>query len=310
MIGFLNYNFCKDANCLDPSPTNLNNITYTQVRNGIFDHLNIDSSTEKGCESIKPYMWDYSTIINCNFDCNIKGGNIDDIFANVTSLRVKRRKVGDFDWITLFDVPISTFEDLKFEKTDNLNEHGVEYQYCIIPMTNSIEGDYAINTVESWFDGVFICDQDTIYRFLAGTSYGDMEVVQKTGIFEPIASKYPIIVANALTSYSKGSFSGYITPKTYFENNSIDRIDGVKYRKEITNFLSNKRAKLLKDWNGNVWLVMIVDSPTVTFMSDIGMGMASVNANWAEIGDYDKEIDLVKSGIIQPITPKVRVVYN
>lgn len=307
MIGFCSYNFCKDINCIDPVPTDLNGITYTMVQNGIFDHLNIDQSTDKEYTPEKPLMWDYSTILNANFDCNIKGGNIDDIFANVTSLRVKRRKVGEFEWITLFDAPISTFEDLKFDEVDMLNQHGVEYQYAIIPMTNSIEGDYAINTVESWFDGVFICDHDTIFKFYAGVSYGETEVVQRTGIFEPLATKYPIVVANALTGYSKGSMQGTVTSKQYLEDRILDRFEEQEFRKDILDFMLNKRAKLLKDWNGNVWLMIIIDSPTVSYTSEIGMGVASINANWAEIGDFDSEADLVSTGILPPVTPKVRV---
>ena len=54
MIGFLGYNFCRDGNALDPTPTDINNINYTRVQNGIFDHFNVSKNVEFDYSSIIP----------------------------------------------------------------------------------------------------------------------------------------------------------------------------------------------------------------------------------------------------------------
>ena len=53
MIGLVGYNFCSDSNALDPTPTNINSLTYTKAQNGIFDHFNVSRDTS----------FDYSTIV-------------------------------------------------------------------------------------------------------------------------------------------------------------------------------------------------------------------------------------------------------
>lgn len=298
MINFLGYNFCKDKNCIDPIPVNIDGLNYTKIQNGNFNHLNIDSSTDKEYNADQTFVWNYSTILNANFNGNIIGGNINEIFSDVTALRVKRRKVDSFDWVFLFDVPINGLDDLTFNRFDMLNQNGVEYQYAIIPIVNNIEGTYAINTVESWFDGIFICDQETIFKFYAGVSYGETEAVQKTGIFEPLGSKYPIVVSNSVTGYKKGNITGKATSPELLETRILDRFQEKEFAESVIDFLNNKKAKLLKDWNGNVWLVMIVDSPKVSYSSDIGMGLMDISASWAEIGDYNSNEDLISTGIV------------
>ena len=59
----------------------------------------------------------------------------------------------------------------------------VEYEYAFVPIVGGIEGNYVSNTLKTKFDGVFICDADTIYRFYSGVSYGTQTKVQKIGVF-------------------------------------------------------------------------------------------------------------------------------
>lgn len=66
----------------------------------------------------------------------------------------------------------------------------------------------------------------------------------------------------------------------------------------IEKFLTNKSPKILKDWNGNIWLIMITDNVSVSFTNEWGMGIGTFSASWTEIGDVENQEDLENSGLI------------
>ena len=173
MIGFIGYNFCADGNALDPTPTNVNNITTTRLQNGIFDHFNVTRNVTFDYSSIIPIDWDIDTIMDANFKGNISAGNVDQVASGITGIRVKRRVKGTFDWITIKELPVEKSEDLSFVVTDNLNAYNVEYEYAFVPMLGDVEGNYIIESILSKFEGVFICDADTVFKFMAGVEYSN-----------------------------------------------------------------------------------------------------------------------------------------
>ena len=97
MTGLVGYNFCADGNALDPTPTNINDITFTKVQKGIFDHFNVSRDTSFDYSSIIPTDWDTDTWMNANFAGNTSAGNVAQVATGVTSIRVKRRIKGTFD---------------------------------------------------------------------------------------------------------------------------------------------------------------------------------------------------------------------
>ena len=234
MIAFCGYNFCSDRNTLDPMPTSATNITDTRLMNGIFDHWYATQSTEGKYPTTIPEQWDYDTIMDADFNNgNLSAGNVDFVLEEITSLRIKRRAVGEFNWITLYDIPIMTEADLRVSVIDTLNKNDTEYEYALVPVLNEIEGDYITNTVMSEFDGVYICDLDTIFRFYAGVSYGTGNRVQQVGTLEPLGRKFPIMVSNSLLNYETGSVTGtVVTPAYYQPGAKVTRSELVKERKD------------------------------------------------------------------------------
>ena len=208
MIGLVGYNFCADGNALDPTPTNINDITFTKVQNGIFDHFNVSRNTSFDYSSIIPTDWDIDTWMNASFAGNTSAGNVAQVATGVTSIRVKRRIKGTFDWITIREIPVTKPEDLSFVITDNLNAYNVEYEYAYVPMMEDVEGNYIVESILSKFEGVFICDIDTVFKFYAGVEYDGNDAVQQVGVFQPFNRKYPIIVSNSITQYQTGSIGG------------------------------------------------------------------------------------------------------
>ena len=146
MIGLLGYNFCADKNAIDPMPTNVAKLSIVQIEGGIFDHINITSKTDGEYSEIPPTTWDFSTILDCDFNDNISGGNIGDISKDTTLVRIKRRVKGTYKWATIKEVPITKDEDLSFAFTDNLNLNNTTYEYAYVPVAGNQEGGYTIKT--------------------------------------------------------------------------------------------------------------------------------------------------------------------
>ena len=298
MIGLIGYNFCADGNALDPTPTDVNNITYTRVQNGIFDHFNVSRDTSFDYSSIVPTDWDINTLMNADFAGNTSAGNVAQVASGVTSVRIKRRVKGTFDWIMIREIPVSKPEDLSFVITDNLNAYNVEYEYAFVPVMEDVEGSYIIESILSKFEGVFICDIDTAFKFYAGVEYDDNDAVQQVGVFQPFNRKYPIIVSNSIMQYQTGSIGGWVLPEDYEDTHVFDRSKIVKEKEVLLNFLMNKKPKILKDMNGNNWLVYFTGNPTITYDNNYGQGMLKVEAQWTEVGDPNDKTDLYENGLI------------
>lgn len=275
--------------------------SYTDVKltNGIFDHWYATNDVSQSYSSVIPTEWDFLTIMNANFNGNIRAGNLAGELLTVDGFRVKRRKTDEFDWITIKYIPKEDIEGFSFIVNDNIAQNLTEYEYAIVPVSGGTEGNYISDTISTKFNGVFICDMDTIYRFYAGVSLGSQERVQKVGVFEPYGRKYPVVVSNGLVNYTTGSIAGTVLPNDYLENRVLDKQAMIKEREQLKDYLTNKKPKIIKEWNGNMWLVMIVDNPVTNFAEGSGASIGSVSASWVEVGDANSQKDLVETGILQ-----------
>lgn len=227
----------------------------------------------------------------------------------ITNLLVKRQDVDDVSgsWLTLYSQPITQASDMDFTFIDFLNQYGKTYKYALVPLLTQtqsgveveVEGGYTVSDeVQSVFDGVFIVDSTGSQKCKANVGYGNVDMNQVVGSITPIGAKYPIIITNSQNQYHNGSISGTIVPDDYYFNGNLSRIDMVDKRNELEQFLTNKRAKIIKDWNGNIWLAMIMDNVSCTFNNNYGMGIVNFNTNWVEVGDPTNQQDLQATGLI------------
>lgn len=296
---FLGYDFLRDRYCWQPTPTDFNNITSIKIENGIYDHLNVTKAVDFDYTTELPGEWNLQTQLDANFDGNIRAGNIGYVLAQISSIKVKRRIKGTFDWTTLFVVPISEVSDVDFVKYDYIAKNNVTYEYAIVPVIGNTEGEYSINSIKSEFYGIFVTDNKSSYKFLEGVTYSGNERSNQTGIYEPYGSKYPVVIKNGALAYDKGTVSGTVI--TFDSNQELDREGTINRLKAIENFLSNSTGKVLKDFNGNMWLVSITDNMPVNYYSEVGMGFAQISFNWTEIGDATDNSDLYYNNLIEDI---------
>lgn len=293
---FLGYNFLQDRYCWQPVPTNLVNIEDVILKNGIYDHFNITKDVDFPYITTYPGAWDLSTQMDADFNGNINAGNIDYVVTQISSIKIKRRKKGQFDWYTLYSIPVTDPADIDFVRYDYLAQNDTEYEYAIVPIIGNVEGEYSINSINSEFYGIFVTDGQNSYKFKEGASYASNERVHSTATYEPYGSKYPIVISNGDLSYDKGSMGGSVIMFTADEQ--LDRKATVERLEAIKDFLTTPSAKILKDFNGNIWLVTLSDNLPITYYSEVGMGFARVDFNWSEIGDADNGQDLYNSNLI------------
>lgn len=223
------------------------------------------------------------------------------IGGDVKMLKLKRRKYGDFNWVTINSAAIIPTRPYDVVWHDNLAQSGVTYEYAVVPVSSGVEGRYVTDNILARFNGLFICSKDKIYKLYEGIAYGSGQREQKVGVFEPYGRKYPIVTSNANINYDTGSFSGLILPENYMETGKIDRKAIVERKDAILDFLTNKSAKIIKDFNTNIWLCMITGSPSVTYESSFGMGVVSIDASWVEIGDVNNSSDMYSAGFIEEV---------
>lgn len=302
MVYLLGYNFFGDGNAIDPMPTAVSPITRTDITAAEWKHFTVTNDTSDTSTDI-PAQWINDMIINATFDHTLDGGSLAEIVGDIVGYKIKRRKLGDFDWTTLHYQEITDFGQLSFVIADNLAMSGVNYEYAFVPISmdnngNQIEGQYIIKSILTNFNGIFISDTDKSYRLESGIAYGNTQSNQKIGVYEPFGKKYPVTVSNGITSYETGTLSGNVLPENYKPGQAIQRREIVAQRKLLVEFLNNRKPKLIRDWNSNAWLCMITTNPSTNYLEGSGMGMVSVEFGWTEIGDAEDRNDLYACGMI------------
>lgn len=293
---FLGYNFLQDRYSWQPVPTNLINIEDVKIENGIYDHFNITKDVDFPYITEYPGTWDLQTQMDADFNGNINAGNIDYVVTQISTIKIKRRKVGEFNWYTLYEVPVTDPNDIDFVRYDYLAQNETDYEYAIVPIIGNVEGEYSINNIKSEFYGIFITDGNSSYKFKENASYSSNERVHLTGTYEPYGSKYPIVISNGQLSYDKGTVGGDIV--VYSADEQLDRKATVERLQDIKEFLTKSSAKILKDFNGNIWLVTLSENLPITYYAEVGMGFARVDFNWVEIGNAANGQDLYDSNLI------------
>lgn len=241
--------------------------------------------------------WEEGTLLRCNFDGNLKAGNVAEQLDNLTGVKIKRKDENTQDWLTLYEKSIREIEDLSIEYIDSFVPSGIEQTYALVPVLQDGEGAYLASKITPKWDGVFISDKDKIFKLYSGVAYGTTTQNKPTGIMNTIGGTYPIIVQNGENNYKSGAVSGRLLGYTFEYTHIIDRVDVINQVNDFLDFLVNGKAKFISDWNGNHYLVRILDSPNVSYDSSSGNAIANISFSWVEQGKYNNQKDLDDNNI-------------
>lgn len=291
--------FTAHTHSMNCTPTAIDNINYVQVNNAIFDDVYI--GTDTAILDDIPGNWDWSTVMYAEFNGDLTAGNLNYMLEQINALRVKRRRKNDAQWVTLFEIPVSTAEDMQFYLYDKYVQYGQEYEYLLVPVVDQIEAISVSREVTPIFNGMYITDGQMSYYTFAGNGIQSYQRNHGGTMVETLAQRYPYYIKNSANNYDSGSAEGNFYPVR--DDNCTFTVDKLfDYRKGLSDFLLNGRAKILKDCFGHIWMVHITD--TVTHTRDGHPQIVITAFNWSEIGDPNSQRDLYDYGFIN-IAPHI-----
>ena len=293
-MNLLGLSLYTDANSMIPLPPRHNSFTYTRLENGAFDELLFCTNVVQFGQTIKS-EWDNYTILHAKFDNDLRGGNLEYRADTVSTVRVKRRERGENgSWITLKEFPIKETSDFTFTYVDRYARARTEYEYAVVPLINNVEMNYTIGTVYSDFDGIIICDSNESYQTVADESIQTVTRRNPASIIEPLDSVYPYVIHNGNTNYDTGTVQGLFVEidwdKKIFKTKSSFML-----RDTVMHFLSNGQPKILKSFDGRIWMVDITSDPTATVQNH--PDQVSISFNFTEIGDTYSTTDMYNNGL-------------
>lgn len=179
-----------------------------------------------------------------------------------------------------------------------MNGGDTEYDYAVVPVFHGIEGAYSITSVHSILAGVFLVEKDRIWGTDITDGYCDTTRNIPGSFVETIHNKYPTAVFTTIANYDTGKFNGtfvqFIEDECQYDfENDYSR---TRYQKEVMDFLADRNPKILKHFDGRMWLIQVNPNPSDN-AEDI-YNDRQISFDWTEIGDYDNEEDLYNMNLI------------
>lgn len=169
-----------------------------------------------------------------------------------------------------------------------------EYEYALSPAASGIELGYIKTNVISHFNGAMLTDGNKIYRIMLEPKVEQLSKVRSAALVETMGNKYPYMFYGSNANYYTGNFSG-VGIRFEHTNDSFDIDGGNDFRDELTAWLTDTNAKVLKMSDGREWLVGINGNVTVSCSDHIDKGM--IEFDFAEIGSLESETDMYNNGL-------------
>lgn len=289
---FLGNTFASSNKSLVSSPVEAKNIEKLTVRFAIFGEVyaSNDVISLNDFNGVTPSDWEFDTKLHALFQGDLHGGNVNFSTDVVESIRIKKRTKGELIFKTIYEKPINTNEDFGINLLDYLEPVGtIEYAY--VPIISGGEGDYIISKVESNFDSYFICERDIAYPMVLDTTF-KKQLNHLVGVVELPNRLKPVVIKGGITNYISGDIEC-----TFIENRDCEWLinDSWEYRNQIYQFLTNGKPKILKDFEGNTWMIAVTSG--VTEDSDHYQHIKS-KFSVVECGETSSVGDLYDNGFI------------
>ena len=288
---FLGYDFYSDESALDYTPVISEEIKKVTIAGAVMDEFYITNDINYDMSTI-PQEWDKYTVLHAFFENSLTAGNVNYTVRELTALRLKRREVGTYKWLTLAEFQINSIDDLSVTYIDRYAETDKDMEYMLVAVTDSVEGTYNSSAVSSEFNGIVLAEQDISYRAHV-YDYTPTERNQITSVVTTLRGRYPYVIKNTDTNYTSGQIQAGFFPVINCEIN-YDYIDTTRYREEFIDFLTNGKPKVLKLDDGRTYIVNIVDN--IQYTSD-AIGRYTT-FNFVQTGDAKNTTDLFEAGLI------------
>lgn len=267
--------------------------TYVSLSSGKYDEWKLDTGiVDYTSEKTK---WEYYTLFLATFNNTFEAGNMSNNGYEINEVYFKRRNKSNLMWTTFAKMKYSPTQKY-YQVLDRLAQGGEEYEYCITPVTNNVEGVETIRSIVHTFEDLWIMENGDGVRLTYDIEYGDINTIGNTSIITTLENQYPYIMSTPL-SYKQGT----IKAKIISTSSVGDRFINVRSERDLRNrvmaFLNNKRAKLIKDGSGRVIACKIMnarETPNNVFNGEL----CDVSFEFVEICDYNDTRGLEEVGLM------------
>jgi len=171
-----------------------------------------------------------------------------------------------------------------------------DYDYAIVPVMGSVEGNYIISSISTCFRGLFITERNKFISTKLEVDINSQRQRKPTAVTEPYARKYPFVITNGIINYKSGNLSAVWAKFDKFKT-GFDVKKSWKHREKVNDFLYDGIPKLIKYEDGRMWLASI-SSDNIGESSVVYNSPIKTVFDWTEIGDCDSGKDLYKYNFI------------
>lgn len=282
------------------TPTNIENIDYVELKNGIYDDLYISKATDFELTNKCPEEWDFDTVLWAKFNGNNNAGNVDWNLETTSHLVLRSRNEGEFKWKTIAVKKIDTIDDFVINYPDYLVASGQTIEYAVVNVLYGSEGNYATTKITPKFDKMFLIEDGVVWGTDITDGFCDTTRNIPSSIVELLNSKYPIFVRNTIANYDTGNCKGAFVPLANEESCELafgEEYDymRIQYQKGFMDFISDGVPKILKLPDGRMWIIQVTPNPTDT--ANQIYNNREISWSWVEIGDVNSEEDLYYLGL-------------
>ena len=269
------------------------------VGNGIFDEMILSLDANMPYSSEMPTE-DMSSVLLVRFNDSIENeAPLDHDYNKVVLQRKDDTMVTWWTMKTLDISPTDTFAQLEFD--DYFIPSGVKQSYALTIYENDIPSKtYTVDVVPKW-GRVFLSDKDENYKLNYAVIYSNGSQNIQNGVLMPIGAEYPIVIQNAVGNYKSGSLQFKVLGYQFEVDRTLDRNSIVKQTNDILAFLTNGKPKCIKDYNGNIFICKVINSPQISYDANWGNGITTISFDWVEQGKYNNYEDMTELGLIDVI---------
>lgn len=273
------------------------------IGNGIFDELDLSININKPYSSDIPQK-DISSVLFVRFNHDIEN----DAPTGYTKATLQRKDNSIITWFNLSDIEISSDVPTEIDYNDYIIPSGIKQTYGLTLYQDETPSDtYTIDIVPKW-GRVFLSDNSESYRLNYAVIYSNGVQNIQNGVLMPIAATYPTVIQNAEGNYKSGSLQFKVLGYQFEIDRTLDRNSIVQQTNDILAFLTNKKPKCIKDYNGNIFICRVINSPQISYDANWGNGITTISFDWVEQAKYDKydemvEMDIINNTIPIPIPP-------
>lgn len=290
-----------DELTLPCTPTNIDHIIKVEMYNAQVDdfYVTYDLDEVKIENNAIPDSWDFDTVMMAQFNNDTSAGNVNWHLKDLSHIVIKVKPQDDHKWITCHVKEVHDYPDLVIVGKYLAATTGV-WDVALVPVSSgTIEGTYVQTKVNVVVNKLVLIDADAIHStFLVD---GDLSIqsVMPSQAVNTLHNKFPYIVRNTRANYETVDVTCTFLPndEECIEANKSTKTQA-RWSRELKAWLMNGKTKLLKSYDGDMWLGYIT-TPVSDQPYDDGVGeFRKYSFGLTETGLPNREKDLFEAKLL------------